>query len=348
MGGFAGSTTTSAARTRARIDAIALRRAAAVAAIAAGIVIAASPFVFGLAGNANGGERVTDRFRAGLSTQGLHALQVNFNTVAGMGGEFFGKTLPDARRVARQSPAEFDAALERRFPAIAEGRRTIPPVVKVVQPRIPYLLSLDDDFEKVDSLPFLGLPISSVPWLLLGLGLGVAGLGAFVLVRPSRAGVALVAVAGLGLAAVPLAINAPDKANAAVNLDRAGQFVMSPRIASLALATTHRIDNMIREVNAKFIPQAAAGLHESPAELKAQIAERYPAVARGLAAWPHIRPQAYYLPRGQVASVRDFANLHGIPFRALPWMVIVPGFLVLLIGGFALARREGEPKARAT
>jgi hypothetical protein len=340
MSGIAGTTPTAGAHTRTRLETITLRRAAGIAALLAGIAIAVLPFASGLAGNANGGERVTDRFRAGLSTEGLHALQVNFNTVAAMGGEFFAKTLPDARRASGLSPARFDAQLQRRFPAIAEGRRTIPPVVKVVKPRIPYLVSLDDDFSKVDSLPFLGLPISSVPWLLLGLGLGVAGLGAFVLVRPSRAGVALVAIAGLGLAAVPLAVGAPDKAQAAVNLDRAGQFVMSPKIASLALATTHRIDNMIREVDAKFIPQAAAGLHESPAALKAQIAKRYPAVARGLAAWPRIRPQAYYLPRGQVASVTDFANLHGIAFRTLPWLVIGPGIALLLIGGFALVRRS--------
>src|SRR3954454_18509933 len=340
MSGLAGSTATPApARVRGTQTATrtsSWRRGAGLAAIVAGIAIAVTPFAFGLAGNANGGERVTDRFRAGLSTEGLQLLQTNFNTVAATATQFFDQTLPDARRAAHQSPAQFDANLKRQFPAIAEARTTIPPVVALVGPNIPKLVSLDDEFEKVDSLPFLGLPISSVPWLLLGLGVGVAGLGAVVLARPSRAGAALVAIAGLGLVAVPLAGNAPDKAEAAVKLDRAGAFVFSPKVAPLALTTTHRIDRLFDEVQTKFIPQAAARLHESPAKLTAQIAQRYPAVGRGLAAWPtKIRPQAYYLPRGQVASQTDFANLHGLHFRTMSWMVIGAGIALLVIGGAA-------------
>src|SRR3954454_21311758 len=121
MSGIAGTTSTAATRPRARLEAVTMRRAAGLAALLAGLVIAASPFVFGLAGNANGGERVTDRFRAGLSTEGLHQLQVNFDTVAAMGSEFFTRTLPDAQRASGLSRARFEAQLERRFPAIAEG-----------------------------------------------------------------------------------------------------------------------------------------------------------------------------------------------------------------------------------
>jgi hypothetical protein len=347
MSGLAGSTTTAPARARSERRALGTypwRRVAGLAAVVAGIAIAVSPFAFSLAGNAAGGERVTDRFRATLSTQGLHNLQGGFNTVAAMGGEFFGRVLPDTRRALHQSPAQFQAGLNRRFPAIAEAQREVPPVVALVQPRIPVLVGLDDDFKKVDSLPFLGLPISSVPWILLGLGIGVAGLGVLVVARPTRAGAALVAVAGLGLVVVPLAVSAPDKADAAVNLDRAGQFVFSPKIAPVALATAGRVDRLIAEVETKFIPQAAATLHESPAALKAQIARRYPAVGRGLAAWPSIRPTAYDLPRKQIASERDFANLDGIDFRAMPWTVIAPGVLMLLLGGAALVLSRPEDR----
>jgi hypothetical protein len=350
MSGLAGTTTTRRTRTRARPTARSLRRTAALAAVLAGVVIAAVPFVFGLAGNVNGGERVTDRFRAAMTTDGLRLLDVNFKKSTDMSAQFFGETLPDVRRALHETPAQFDARLRRDYPAITEAGETVPPVVALVKPRIPFLVSLDDDFSEVDSLPFLGLPISSVPWILLGLGVGVAGLGAFVLARPSRAGVALIAAAGLGLAAVPLAMDAPGKADAAVNLDRAGQFVMDPKVAPLALKTTYRVDALVQEVRHKFIPQLAATRHESAAAVTRQLVHRYPAVGRGLAAWPQIRQQATYLPKQQIASETDFANLHGIPFRALPWTVIGPGIAVLLVAlaALALGRREREGQVGST
>lgn len=344
MSGLAGTTTTAAARPRTRTNATALRRVAGITAVLAGIVIAVSPFAFKLMGNANGGERVTDRFRTTLNAKGLANLQGGFNTVAAMGGEFFSRTLPDARRAVHQTPAQFQASLQRRFPAIADAEKNVPPVVKIVQPRIPALVASGHDFERVDELPFLGLPISAVPWILLGLGIAVAGLGAVVLARPTRGGAALVAVVGLGLVAVPLAVDLPGRADAAVRLDHLGAFVFSPKIAPVALQTGERLDRMVREVNTQFIPQAAARLHETPKQFTAQLAARYPAVAKGLQQWPTIRPQALYLPKQQVASETDFANLHGLHFRAMPWAVIAPGIAMLLFGGAALVlarRREG-------
>jgi uncharacterized membrane protein YphA (DoxX/SURF4 family) len=325
---------------------------AGVVAILCGLAIAITPFAFSLNGNANGGERVTDRFRSTLSTDGLQALQSSFGTVVAMGDQLFGRTLPDVRRELHESPAQFRAELSRRYPAIADAQRQVPPVIGLVQPKVPGLLALHKDFQTVDSIPFLGLPISSVPWLLLGIGVVVAGLGVAVLAWPTFAAAGLVAVAGLALIVVPIAVSANAKVNAADHLDKAGRFVFSPKIAPAALATTQRIDRMVDEVKTSFIPQTAARLHEPPARLNAQIARRYPAVATGLAAWPSIRPGALHRAHDQVASQADFANLDDIHFAALPWTVMGPGILMLLVGGAALAQRRAlarrEPAPVAT
>ena len=322
-------------------------RLAGVTAIVAGIAIAITPFAFSLAGNADGGERITDRFRSTLSTEGLVQLQAGYKTTVAMGNQFFGQTLPGVRRQLHESPAAFRADLRANYPAIVTAQTQVPPVIALVTPKLPGLLALHSDFQKVDSLPIFGLPISSITWLLIVIGVGVGGLGLIVLARPSRVGAALVAVAGLALIAVPLSISAFDKTDAAVNLDQAGSFVFAPKITAAALATTLRIDRFVTEVETKFIPRTAARLNESPAKLKAQIAARYPAAGHGLAVWPEIGPPAIKRSRDQVASVQDFANLHGIDFRALPWMVIGPGILMLLAGlaGVALSgrqRRTGE------
>jgi hypothetical protein len=314
----------------------AVRRVAALAAILAGLAIAVSPFALSLAGNVNGGQRMTDRFRSTLSTQGLAQLKSSFTTTTEMGTQFLGQTLPDVQRRFHESPAAFRSEVRTRYPAIATAEREVPPVVALVKPKVPGLLGIHDDFQKVDSLPLLGLPISSVPWLLFALGAAVVVLGVVVLLKPTRSGAVLVAVTGVALIIAPFALSLPSKADATVRVDHAGRFVFSPKIAPAALATTERIDRLVAEVHNKFVPQTAARLHESPTKLNAQLAHSYPAVARGLAAWPSIYPGALQRARDQVASERDFANVDGIDVRAVPWAVIGPGILMLLGGAVAL------------
>src|SRR4051812_39181767 len=168
-------------------------RLAALIAVVAGIAIAIVPFAFSLAGNANGGERITDRFRFTFTGEGLQQLTGGYKTAVGMGSEFFGQTLPGVRRELHESPAAFRADLRAHYPAIVAAEKQVPPVVAIVTPRVPALLAARSDFHKVDSLPFLGLPISSIPWLLLAIGVIVAGLGAVVLARPTRLGAGLIA-----------------------------------------------------------------------------------------------------------------------------------------------------------
>jgi len=222
-------------------------------------------------------------------------------------------------------------------------------VFALVTPKVPGLLGLHGDFHKVDSLPLPGLAASSVPWILLGAGGAVALLGVAVLTRPRRAGAALVAIVGLGLIVVPLALSIPSKSDAGVNLQRAGSFVFSPKIAPAALATTGTIARMIDEVQTKFLPQTAGQLHESPARVNALVAHHFPVVAQGLAAWPSIRAGAFARARDQVASIRDAANVDGIDVRAIAWMVIGPGILALLAGAtaFALSGRARRPTEAA-
>jgi hypothetical protein len=332
-------------RSAVRVGAV---RSAGVAAIVAGVVMIVSPFALSLAGNANGGERILNRFRSTMSTAGLAGLKSSYTTVADMSNQFFSATLPDLRSRLHESPAAFQADLERHYPAVAKASVAVPPVFALVNPKVPGLLALHDDFARVDSLPFLGLPVSSVPWILLGLGVGVTLVGVATVTTRRRAGVALIAVTGAALVGVPLALSIPTKADASVSLVRAGRFVFSPKIAPAALATTDTLDQFVSEAQSRFLPQTAARLHESTAQLGAQLAKRYPAVVRGLAAWPLIRPVALQRARYQVTSVEDFANIEGIDFRAVSWVVIGPGMLMLIVrAGALVASRAARRPARA-
>ncbi|MGZ4384793.1 MAG: hypothetical protein ACXVY3_09350, partial [Gaiellaceae bacterium] len=203
------------------------------------------------------------------------------------------------------------------------------------------------DFEQVKSLPGLfGLPLTSIPWLLVALGVALIALGVAALLLPGALTAGAIAVAGLAIVAIALALSLPAKANAAAHVDKVGKVALSPVAAKAAIDTTNTIDALVNDVQHSFIPDLAQRTGSTPAAVTAQIEQSYPAVARGLAAWPSIRPGAYALAAAQRESLPDRPRLDNTPFRVFPWLVIGPGILLALLGALALRpRREPEPAA---
>jgi Zn-dependent protease with chaperone function len=170
------------------------------------------------------------------------------------------------------STREYDSYVERRFPAVASA----------------------------DSLPFLGLPLSTVRWILLGFGGALIGLGATIWRTRGRGTLILAAVLGVA----------------------------------------------VTQVTTEMAPALAHRLHVTPAALERSIATNYLAVAKGLAAWPSIKPGAGELVRRQVASVPDAATQNGLGFTPLPWYIMGPAIALLLTGGIALAAKRQSENAR--
>ncbi|HEX4627068.1 MAG TPA: hypothetical protein VH231_21675 [Solirubrobacteraceae bacterium] len=77
----------------------------------------------------------------------------------------------------------------------------------------------------------------------------------------------------------------------------------------------------------------------------AQLDRNYPAIARGLARWPAIRPGAADLAARQRATVAAFRTGDGLPFRTLPWLIIAPAALLALLALAVLVVGQRRPDA---
>lgn len=314
-----------------------LRKATAILAIVFGIAIVAEPFAFSLWSDAPAGQRITERFDFTLSRPGLNALTTNFATVGAMGDQFFKQTLPAVQSDLHMTDAEFADYLKTSHPAIAHAQVEIPAAVALVGPVNPQLVAVHGDFEAVKSLPgVFGLPLKSIPWLLVGLGGALIAVGAAALRWPGLWTTAAIATAGVAMVAVALALSLPHKANAAVRVARVGNVALSPVAAKAAIDTTNTIDALVKDVQTSFIPDVSSRLGTSPTAFTASVETNYPAVARGLRAWPGIRPGAYALAAAQRESLGDRPRLDSIPFRLFPWLVIGPGIVLALLAGTVL------------
>jgi disulfide bond formation protein DsbB len=322
-----------------------VRRMAAIAACVIGIGLVIAPFAFRLFERGDAGERVVNRFEQTMSTAGLAALQTNFKAIGDFEQQLTDRAFPLFASQLGMSQGEFSSYVRDRFPAIQAGIEQIPPTAAFVGPVIPEIVADQDEFEAVASLPFLGLPISSFAWLLLGLGVLLVVLGVAAL--RSAGGVALgaLAVVGLGMLVVPFIFSIPSKASDAAKLRDLGDVALSQKAADAAAAANDVINGTVEQTGGELLPAIASRLGTSQAAVDALVEQHAPAVETGIKAWPTIRPGAQQLASIQAASVADNADFGGLPLKLLPWLVIVPGAILLVLAAAALrqARRDPEP-----
>jgi hypothetical protein len=209
-----------------------MRKVVATIAVVCGLGLLVVPFALSLFDRAPAGERVTNRFRETMSAQGLHNLSTNFGTMGALVDQFVHETSPQLARELHMTPAEYNAYVGRQFPAVAAGVKGIPPLVAFVTPVAAQLEALHPQFAAVDSMPFLGLPLTTIPWILLAIGAALLGLGVLILRTRGRAPLILAAALGAAMLVLPLALSYPRKASDATKVAAVGRIALSRQLGS--------------------------------------------------------------------------------------------------------------------
>jgi hypothetical protein len=312
------------------------RKLLAVIAVVCGIGLMISPFALSLFDRAPAGERIVGRFRTTMSEEGLQELRSNFATIGALADQFVNQTGPGLAQALHMSTAEYNAFVAREFPKVAAGVKEIPPLVAFVSPVAARLEQLHPQFAAVDSLPFLGLSLATVPWILLGIGAGLVGLGLLLAFSAFSLAPVIAALVGAAMIVLTLALSYPAKTRDSRQIADIGNVALSQKAAAGATLANQLINGVVDESQTRLIPVVAARLHLSTEQVQTLLAQKYPAVVAGLQAWPRIRPGAEDLVRRQVASVPDARTLNGIGFRGLPWLMIGPGIALLLGAGLTI------------
>lgn len=313
-----------------------MRRAAALAAIVVGAGLIVAVFALQLFPRAQAGERLTDNFRETMSDQGLEALQMNFATIGEFTTQLDKDAMPSFQQQLGMSDTQFALFVRTNAPSVVVGLKNIPPAAAFVGPVIKRIVADQGEFESADDLPALGLPISSVPWLMLGAGVALIAVGVAAFWSAGRLPLVAITMLGAGMAAVPLIFSMPQKGNDAKELKDLGDVALSQQAANRARAATVTIDHTLTDTQTKLLPAVANRLGQSQDAFTASVAQDFPEVSAGIKAWPSIRSGAYQLAAVQADSVNDQNEARDTPLGALPWLIIAPGFVLLVAGGLAL------------
>ena len=321
-----------------------MRRLVGIAAIAAGLFLFAVPFATDLFDRTRGADRTFEAMHDFVSEPGIALARRNFGTVSAAGEELNGELIPGLARRLDVTPDEFKEQIGREYPDIATASERIPGYLMFVGPTIDALDENREKFEAGESLPGAALPITSAPWLFLVLGGLFAGAGVLTLRTPGSRGLAVVAVLGAAAVILPLALSIPSKAQDARDVGDIARGGLSQEGADTAEEIVTVLDEMVQQVRDEMVPDIARQLDVTPSEVGAEIARDYPDVSLFLARWEAIAAGETGAKLGatQQAVVDDFAQADETPVLELPWLVIGPGALLLLLsGGALLAGRRG-------
>ena len=195
----------------------------------------------------------------------------------------------------------------------------------------------DGKFEPVYNLPIRQLPLTSVPWLLLGLGLALVLGGVGIWLLPGRLVLGGVAAVGLAMVVVPFAISLPSKIDQTSRVISLSDFGLSPVTATRSEQSAYAADELVRNLEQGLIPADAARRGISPAAERARLHTQAPALAKFLEDFHAIGPGALTFAAAIRSSVDEFATAEQFPFRPLPWLIVALGAALALGGAAALA-----------
>jgi hypothetical protein len=157
---------------------------------------------------------------------------------------------------------------------------------------------------------------------------------------------ALLAIVGAALVVVPLAIELPDKIDAAERVSVVGRVGLDPATGERAVTATRLFDGAAADLSTALPVAYARATGTTVEQAQARIAERFPAVTRFVDAWPALSGPSHELSDSQVALAGTFHDADQIPLGAVPWLFLVPGALLAAGAASALLVDRGRDRQR--
>jgi hypothetical protein len=315
----------------------ALRRAVAVLTVAVGLGLVVLPLAESLFDRTAAGQRVLDGFRhLTADDAGFAQLKEDMDATVASGSQFRNEMAPALAEDLGMSKREFAAFVEADFPRIAAGAAATPEGNAFLEPFVAKLVATKPKFRTVEDAPTAGLPVTTIPWMLVGAGLLLAGIGLAALRTPGRGPLVAVAVLGAGLVVLPLAWSLPGAASDAEKVVDVARPALSPKTTALATELNNATDQIVVDTQVGLIPAVADRTGVPVSELTRRLTREFPATMSYLADWPAIEDRNAVLLNAMSATYPDFRQAERIPFTTLLWLVIGAGIVLVLAAGAAL------------
>jgi hypothetical protein len=325
------------------------RRLVGVITLTAAAYLIVIPFALSLFSRTRDAQHLADRYRPIMSEQGLANFRGNLALVNAGGTELFNKFLPELQSKLGLSDTQFKTFVATNYPHVAAFLTRVPQTVAYLNPATQRVLAQQHNFAQADDFPAPGVPVTLGPWALLLLGIALAVVGLVMLFGDGLAGsllpIAAVFLVGLALVVGPLVLGWFGKTDSADQVAQAARAPFSVAVSNATVNDTFSFNAAFIEMRKAMFPAVAQKLDMTGPEFDGYLHTNFPALMKFLDKWDSsISEGARALSLSQVQYMDEFHDADATPYKALPWLFMLPG-AVLLGGaayGFASTRRRHD------
>lgn len=354
------------------------RRTGAGIVVAIGIIWIAATLVLNLFGKTASADRLTNDLRPAFGTSALAQYRADAATVTQFSSQIQTRTIPLVAAVLHTTPAAVAGVLAKDFPSVGRVLTTTDNDGSTFADHRPYLdhaadymtsiagalTANRDNFTATDHIPTSWLPIKTVAWLFLLLGVVGAVVGWLLWATTTlseRVGAGIVAAIGLVVIVAPFVLGLPGKTShlhklttnfapvfqttGPLSIGEGHGYLAAVRAADVALET--KVIPALPKLVGMPLPQVAAALRQQSPVVAAGLLDRDPnnpktSVVGGiLNRWDSLA-ETVSNDIGQFKDTKAIPGI-GLPPQVVPWLLAGPGLLLLVAAWLILAPQTRRP-----
>jgi hypothetical protein len=253
--------------------------------------------------------------------------------------------LPSLAVELHMTPAQLQGFLSTHFAATSAGITALPAILTHFEALGAILQQQRPDFTAAKAVPFLGLPLTSLPLIYLGLGiLGIAS-GLWCLFRPAGRPWLPATILGIVVLVAVLAGSLVPKAVSVDHLVTALKPVMTQATVSSATNSLHVVGAMGSHLQGDVLPAVAAELHTTPQVLSSNLATHFPAFGWTLASLPSVSTTFSGLTSTINVNLNNYSHTESVrSLTFLVWLLVGVAVLWILLGLVVLGDLKSRPR----
>ncbi|MDJ0496670.1 MAG: hypothetical protein QNJ89_02495 [Acidimicrobiia bacterium] len=321
------------------------KRLPAFAVLAIGVIVLIVLFASNLFTVGTAFEELTDAFRPIMTEEAIAAAEADVAGLGAVADEFTNDVAPAVAQSLQMSPEELGAFLGTNYPAVAAGVAALPAIVPRFTEVVELLAAQQANFESADAIPTTNLPASTVPWMILLIGVAAVGVAIYML-GPSERAWLMATIFGVLVVALSLLLSFLPKSSAADDLNDALRPKYNAELVADARQAVGVISAMGKQMQAELLPDLAAQLQMSESQMVGFLGQ-FPATEAALGGLGDSLDRFGSMVTAFDSQLDNYNTIKGTELYPIALLILMTGLLVIACGvwRFVVDRRAESTAA---
>lgn len=322
-----------------------LRRIFAVLIILGGLVLIIAPVTEHIWTGAAPANSMINSFKPAMTASSLHVIQDDLQQLSAANHQMTAQLIPALASQLHLSSSQLQQIMSTKFPAVQTGLTQLPSILNNFDGFGVLLQSQLTNFHEASTIPIKGVPLTTLPWGFLLVGVIAVVIGIVMFLRKSMAAALAALVLGIAVVLGSVALSFPHKAVSADHLITSLRPVMSAQNVLGMGQSLGVVGAMTTQLETQMLPYVAAQLNMSASALEGFLGSQFPAVATAFQNMPSTAATFEGLHTNIANNVSNYNKAAQIPSMTfLVWLFVGVGAICFLGGVVALATDKKESK----